>query len=668
MNNSIRSILGSASLLLLLAACNNSTVVYNSLNEYPAYQGEDLELTYSSEASHFCLWSPGAEDAEVRLYKDQRDTTALSVLPMERSDSGTWRVMAKGDLKGIFYTFRIKYHGNWLTETPGIWAKAVGLNGLKACVIDLEETNPEGWLTDKAPAQKSYSDIILYELHVRDMSINPNSGIKHAGKFLGLAEQNTKNEEGLSTGLAHLKEMGITHVHLLPVFDFRSLDESKPDDGHYNWGYDPQNFNVPEGSYSTDPSDPMVRIREFKEMVLALHKNGIRVIMDVVYNHTGGPNELSNFNLTAPGYFYRMNADSTYSNGSGCGNETASDRPMLRHYITESVKYWAREYHVDGFRFDLMGIHDTETMNMVRRELDAIDPGIFVYGEGWLAGGSPLAEERRATKQNVPKMPRIAVFSDEFRDGVKGAWNDNKATAFASGRPGLEASVRFGIVGAVRHPGVEYSLVNYSREPWAMEPLQCINYVSCHDNQTLWDKFRFTCPDASGEELVRMNKLASAIVLTSQGVPFLHNGVEMLRTKQGVENSFESPDSINQIDWSWKSANKPIVDFHIGLIQLRKAHPAFRLSTAGEVVDRLRFLSSGDCTIAYVINCEGTGDVWKEVFVVFNGNRKAIDIDLPEGSWKVYLDGEKVINEGRHYSGKGKLKVPAISAMVLGRS
>ncbi len=659
---------GSAYLLLLLSACNNTQVVYNSPDEYPVYMGDDLELTYSPEVSKFCLWSPGAGDAEVRLYKDQHDESPYSVLPMKRSDQGTWRAEAKGDLKGEYYTFRIKFNGGWLAETPGIWAKAVGINGLKACIIDPAETNPDGWLNDKAPDQKSFNDIVLYELHVRDMSIDSNSGIQHAGKFLGLTELNTKNDKGLSTGLSYLKEMGITHVHLLPVFDFRSLDEGNQDDRQYNWGYDPQNYNVPEGSYSIDPSDPLSRIKEFKEMVMAFHKNGIRVIMDVVYNHTGGPNELSNFNLTAPDYFYRKNADSTYSNGSGCGNETASERPMMRHFMVESVKYWAREYHIDGFRFDLMGLHDLETMNLIRKELDNIDPGIFIYGEGWIAGGSPLNEELRATKQNVSKMPRIAVFGDELRDGVKGPWNDNGATAFASGRPGLEASVMFGIVGAVRHPEVDYNRVNYSREPWALEPAQNINYVSCHDNHTLWDKFRFTCPDASKDELIRMNKLASAIVLTSQGVPFLHNGVEMLRTKQGVENSFESPDSINQIDWSWKSTNKSIVDFHIDLIQLRKEHPAFHLSSAGEIAGKIHFLPSRECTIAYTISCDGTVDDWKEVFIVFNGNRHQVEFDMPEGNWKVYLDGDNVFKEGKDCVQKVKLKVAGISAMILGRS
>lgn len=658
---------GAASLLLLFSACGQKPIVYTTPDSYPVYTGNDLELTYTPSESKFRLWSPGADAAEVRLYVSATDTLAAETLSMSPSDSGTWTATARGDKKGMFYTFRIRHNGNWMDETPGIWAKATGTNGKRAAIVNLSETNPEGWNTDQAPPQKSFADMVIYELHVRDISINPNSGIAHAGKFLGLAEENTHSPDGLTTGLAHLRELGITHVHLLPVFDFHSIDESIPENDQYNWGYDPQNYNVPEGSYSTNPADPATRIREFKQMVMALHRNGIRVIMDVVYNHTGGANEQSNFHLTAPGYFYRMNPDSTWSNASGCGNETASDRPMMRRYIAESVKYWATEYHIDGFRFDLMGIHDVETMNLVRTELDAISPQIFVYGEGWLAGVSPLPEEQRATKANVQKMPRIAVFSDEIRDAVKGPWNDNHATAFASGRPGLEESIKFGIVGAIAHPGINFQQVNYTQTPWATEPLQCITYVSCHDNHALFDKFAHTCPDATPTEIRDMNKLANAIVLTSQGVPFLHNGVEMLRTKQGVENSYQSPDSINQIDWHWKQQNADVVAYHQGLIALRKAHPLFRLGSAAEVQKRLTFLPTGHCLVGFTLDGTGSADTWQEAFVAFNGNRIAKSLPLPQGQWKVYADGNGVYPEGKPLQQNGEVTLPAVSALILGR-
>lgn len=656
----------SVAFLSMLLACKYKPKSYTSFDQYPVYEGNDLELVYTSSQSSFKIWSPAAEAAELRLYTLASDTAPSEIVALQPSEQGTWIAELQGDKKGLFYTFRTKHNGVWLAETPGIWAKAVSVNGNKACILDFQETNPNGWENDKSPDQQSFADIILYELHIRDMSISPKSGITHKGKYLGLAEENTKNAYGMSTGLDHLKEMGITHVHLLPCFDFKSIDETQPD-SKYNWGYDPQNYNVPEGTFSTNPSDPATRIKEFKEMVMALHRNGIRVIMDVVYNHTGGANELSNFNLIAPGYYYRHNNDSTYSNASGCGNETASERPMMQQYIVESVKYWATEYHIDGFRFDLMGIHDTETMNKVRTALDAISPQIFVYGEGWLAGGSPLAEEKRAIKSNVPKMPRIAAFSDEIRDAVKGPWNDNKATAFASGKPGLEESIKYGVVGGIQHPDIDYAKVNYTQQPWATEPTQCITYVSCHDNHALWDKFKLTCPKATQDELIRMNKLANAIVLTTQGVPFLHNGVEMLRSKKGVENSFESPDSINMINWDWKYLYKDVVEFHKDLIKLRKLHPVLHMGNADNVRNNLRFLNVSEANfVAFSLNGAAVNDSWKEVIILYNGNNKPIAYEVPNKPWKVYLDETKVWFDGKPLITKGRVVVPPISAVILG--
>jgi pullulanase len=392
----------------LILACNN-VPKYADYSEYPVYDGTDLELVYSSHASTFRVWSPTATQVKLLLYDDGVERSAYEIHNMKRSEKGTWTLKLNGNLKGKFYTFQVKIGETWLEETPGMWVRATGVNGKRAAIIDFSETNPDGWELDKRPPLKNFTDIVLYEVHVRDFSVSPTSGLKNKGKFLAFTEQGTKNASGNSTGINHLKELGVTHVHLLPSFDYASIDETKPDENKYNWGYDPLNFNVPEGSYSTDPYNPVTRIREFKQMVQSFHNAGIRVIMDVVYNHTF-TGEKSHLNQLVPGYFYRMNADSTWSNASGCGNETASERAMMRKFMIESVVYWATEYHVDGFRFDLMGIHDIETMNLIRDALDRVDPSIFIYGEGWTAGASPLAEEKRAVKKYAKQLKDIAVL------------------------------------------------------------------------------------------------------------------------------------------------------------------------------------------------------------------------------------------------------------------
>jgi len=407
----------------------------DNYDQFPYYEGNDLEMTYRPEGTFFRVWAPTAELVEVRIYKEYDDKECQLAVNMEQDVSGTWKKYIEGDLHHRYYTFRIRYQGDWLEETPGVYVKATGVNGKRGFICDPSEADPEGWQDDKGPKLISAVDAVIYELHLRDISIHPNSGIKNRGKYLGLTEKGTKNIWGQATGLDHLKELGITHVHLLPVFDFLSIDESQTNSRQYNWGYDPQNYNVPEGSYATNPFDPLNRINEFKQMVKALHEAGIGVIMDVVYNHTG-ETQKSNFNLLAPGYYYRHTAKGEWSNASGCGNETASERPMIRHFIVESVKYWATEYHIDGFRFDLMGIHDIETMNLVRQTLHAINPNIIIYGEGWTAGDSPLPAEQRALKANVAQMPGIAVFSDELRDAVKGPWYNSTESGFIGGIAG----------------------------------------------------------------------------------------------------------------------------------------------------------------------------------------------------------------------------------------
>ncbi|MCE5331815.1 MAG: type I pullulanase [Bacteroidales bacterium] len=625
----------------LLSACNNIPT-YNSFDEYPVYEGNDLELTYTSKLSKFRVWAPTASEVKLLLYDNDSEGAAYKIVDMKRSDSGTWIKEINENLKGKFYTFQIRVGERWLDETPGMWVKATGINGKRAAIIDMNETNPDGWENDKRPELVNFTDIILYEVHVRDFSVSQNSGIKNKGKFLVFTEHGTKNTAGEPTGIDHLKELGITHVHLLPSFDYASIDEIKLNENKYNWGYDPLNFNVPEGGYSTDPHDPKSRIREFKLMVQSLHSSGIRVVMDVVYNHTF-IGEKSHPDLLVPGYFYRFNADSTWSNASGCGNETASERPMMRKFIVESVVYWATEYHVDGFRFDLMGIHDIETMNEVRAALDKIDPSIFIYGEGWTAAASPLPEEERALKKNAKQLDNIAVFSDDIRDALKGSWMHAEIPGFVSGVDSLEESVKFGVVGATEHPQVDYTKLIYSKAPYVNNPTQTINYVSCHDDMCLVDKLKEAKPEnTTDEELIRFNKLAQTVVFTAQGVPFIYAGEEIYRNKKGIHNTYQSPDSINQINWDNKTQYKDVFTYYQGLIALRKAHAAFRMPTQEMVQKHLKFIDlQTPNVVAYMLTDHVNGEKWKDILVIYNGNRKSVSVQIPEGAWNVVChDGQ----------------------------
>lgn len=612
------------------------------------------EMAYTPSATTFRLFAPRSSKPVVRLYAtgEARGEKPLKTISMKAVATDTWEARVKGNLKGRFYTFAIK---PGMGETPGVFAKAVGVNGNRGAIIDMKQTNPEGWAQDKAPVGlKSAADWVIYEMHVRDYT-HAAPGIKHADKFLGIVEPAT---------LAHLKDLGVNAVHLLPSFDFASVQEQFPNVPQYNWGYDPKNYNVPEGSYSTDPWKPEVRIREFKTMVKRLHEAGIRVILDVVYNHTFNIKN-SNFQLTYPDYFYRKNADGTYSDGSGCGNETASERPMMRKYMLESVKYWATEYHIDGFRFDLMGIHDIETMNDIRTELNKINPDILVYGEGWSAGSCAYSEAKRAIKAHISQMPGIAAFSDEMRDALRGPFSDDKKGAFLAGIAGTEESLKFGIAGAIAHPGVDMTRVNYSKTPWATEPTQMIGYVSCHDDMCLVDRLRASIPNIDTDELMRLDKLAQTVVFTSQGIPFMLAGEEMLRDKKGVHNSYNSPDSINALNWSNLDRYPQLYLYYKGLIQLRRHHPAFRLGTAELVRKHLEFLPTQDCLVGFVLKNYAGGDSWKNIFVFLNGNREAREVTLPAGNYEtIVCDG--VINEqGLGEEHGGKVMVDGQSALIL---
>lgn len=611
---------------------------------YPVYKGKDLGLTYSKQSSVFKIWSPVASDAKLFLYKEGDGGEVVKTVVLSKGSNGIWFTKLNGDWKGVYYTFSISINNEWSNEVPDPYAKAVGVNGKRAMVVDLKETNPPGWDKDKSPAfskTNQATDAVIYELQIRDASIHENSGIEHKGKYLGLAELNTKSTDGELTGLSHLKELGVTHIHLLPFFDHNSIDETKLDTPQYNWGYDPQNYNAPEGSFSTDPYNGSTRIKELKQMIAAFHKNGLRIVMDVVYNHVSNA-ATSNFEQLVPGYYFRHKKDGSFSNASACGNETASELPMMRKFILESVLYWAKEYHIDGFRFDLMGIHDITTMNAISDALHKIKPDILLYGEGWTAGESPLADTAKALKQNAYKLNRIAVFSDDIRDGIKGSVFEIKDRGFATNKPGMVESVKFGIAAATAHPQVDMSKVNYSKKAYAAGPWNVITYCECHDNNALWDKLKLSCPEASEADLVNMHQLALTIVLTSQGIPFLHAGTEFLRTKKGVENSFKSPDSINAIDWSLKTNNAATFGKIKELIAIRKAHPAFRMTSSDEIKKNIRFdTKAPDGTISSTINGTATGDSWKRIMVLLNGTDQQQAFGLPAGKWsKAFTTGE----------------------------
>ncbi len=654
-----------ASIMSTTISCQSVKKEYTSFEEYPIPEGKLVEMEYSPIETKFTLWAPTAEEVRVLLYDSGNEGSAYQTLSLEMGEDGIWNTSIKEDLKGKFYTFNVKVNGKWLGDTPGIMAKAVGVNGKRAAVIDLRSTDPEGWANDVRPLLKDYADIIVYEMHHRDFSLDSVSGIRNKGKFLALTELGTTTSQGEKNGIDHLKELGVTHVHILPSYDYASVDESKPDKAQYNWGYDPQNYNVPDGSYSTDPYKPDVRIKEFKQMVQALHKAGIRVVLDVVYNHTFNTEE-SNFERTVPGYFYRQTKDGKPANGSGCGNETASDRAMMRKYMVESVLYWINEYHIDGFRFDLMGIHDIETMNEIRAAVDKIDPSIFIYGEGWAASAPQLNQEELAMKANIYKMPRIAAFSDEMRDGLRGGWDDDRKGAFLIGQPGHEMSIKFGLVGAVKHPQVINDSVNYSKEPWALQPTQMISYVSCHDDMCLADRLKATMPDATDEERASLHKLAETFVFTSQGVPFIFAGDEMMRDKKGIHNSYNSPDSINTIDWRNKTIHHDVFDYVRELITLRKNHPAFRMGDADKVRQYMEFLPvEGSNLVAFILKDNANGDSWKNIIVAFNSRKEPAKLSIPAGRYTIVCKDGKIKQSGMGQVSGNEIIVPARSAMII---
>ncbi len=655
-------------------------LIFNKEFEKLYNYGGELGVVYSKGKSKFILWAPTAEKVDLVLYGDDGynyKCKPVETYNMNKSINGTWIVEINKDLNGQYYNYLVTIDGN-INEVVDPYAKAVGVNGKRGMVIDLESTNPKGWRQDKKPELKSPTDSIIYEAHVRDLTIDESSGVSAElkGKFKGLTESDSHiSGTNIKTVVNHIKDMGFTHIHLLPSFDYGSVDETKLDEPQFNWGYDPVNYNVPEGSYSTNPYLGDVRIREFKEMVMALHESGIRVIMDVVYNHTF--NLDSCLNKAVPKYYYRQDENGNYSDASACGNETASDRYMFRRYMIDSVVYWAKEYHIDGFRFDLMGIHDIETMKIIREELNKIDPSIIVYGEGWMGGPSPLKEEDAALKKNTYKFGelQIAAFSDDCRDGVKGHVFYEEEAGFANGKDGLEETIKFAVVASTPHKQVDKSNIVYSDEFWANEPYQTVTYASAHDNYTLWDKLQIVSPEASKEDLIKINKLIAGIILTSQGISFIHAGEEMARTKidedgKLVENSFSSSDKVNKIYWDRKIEYKDLVEYYKGLISLRKEYKAFRMNSNQEIQKNIHFLEKGkdfeaDNLVAYIIDSKNIDNKCSKIAVIINANEIEEKVKLNEKNWGVFVDDKKSGNEVIEVLNDDRVSIAPKSIKVL---
>lgn len=633
--------------------------------DYEVYEGNDLGAVYTPKMTRFKVWAPEAESVKLNLYKQGEGDNLIEQHVMKKSANGTYVFEKQGDCNGIYYTYTVVNHGEE-QEAVDPYTKAAGVNGQRGMVINLAKTNPQGFELDGYRNPEHITDAIIYEGSVRDFTMDESSGVFHNGKFLGLTEANTTNHFGEATALDYISGLGVTHVQILPAFDFETVDE-KNQKAQYNWGYDPDNYNVPEGSYAVSPYDGAVRIQEMKQMVLALHSRGIGVIMDVVFNHTYRRDD-SNLQKIVPGYYYRSD-ETGYTNGSGCGNEVASDRPMVQKLIVDSLIYWAKEYHIDGFRFDLMGVLDIDTMNVIAERLKEIRPDIYLYGEGWNGGPSSLAEEKRAFKASAKKMPRIGMFNDDIRDTIKGSVFYDDHLGFVNGGTHLENALRYGITGAVAHPQVDYDA--YGSKPWAKEPGQSINYVSCHDNYTLWDKLSVSCPEASEEKKKAMNRLCAAIVFTSQGVPFIQAGEEFLRSKplpekKGfAENSYNMPDAVNSIKWDNIHEYPDMIAYYKGLMALRKAHPVFRMQSEAEMTQNLCFLSdTPENVVAYLLKGKGADDTPENILVIFNGNDKEILYNLPEGKWKILVDDKTAGADGKKNISE-KTDVEPLSALVL---
>lgn len=636
--------------------------MFEKIDEKYAFGGE-LGALYQKDKTEFRVWAPEADAACVRLYHDSRCEKPYRRLPMTKGKSGVWSKVAFGDLDGVYYTYAMTYDGIE-QETADIYGRSAGVNGALSMVVNMKSCDPPGWAEQDYVPLAHYTDACVYELHVRDFSIDSSGNFCYKGRFLGFIEKGVLNAAGDSIGIDHIKELGVTHVQLMPIFDFERIDETDLHRPQFNWGYDPRSFNVPCGSYSTDPYDGKARIRELKRLVHALHREGIGVIMDVVYNHTFAAAD-SCFNKTYPKYYYRMWNENTFSNGSGCGNEVATERAMARKFIVDSLCYWATEYKIDGFRFDLMGLYDIETLNIISARLKEINPNVILYGEGWTGGDSPLDWNSRAMKLNARNTPEFGYFSDDFRDTVKGNNFEDKSKGYVNGISGVEDYVKEIMCGRIPHP----QLPNLDKFAWTESPAQTVNYAEAHDNLTLWDKLYYTNSTDSLESRKKMDKMAAAMIYLAQGIPFIQAGQEFLRSKPFPggnvfdHNSYNSPDAVNSLKWDRKSEFKDVFEYYKGLIALRKAHSAFRMYDRNAVAEHMVFL---DRLPRQVVGFVLTGDnIFEEIVVFFNPNDYPVTLHA-FGEYGVYADGERAGTEPLR-TVCGDYTVDGLSAIVLGR-
>jgi pullulanase len=616
------------------------------------YEGNDLGYSFNDDVHTFKVWSPLATEVKLCIY-NHYDTKTNTMYKMEKNEVGVWQVFIREDINGKYYNFLVNIDGV-NNEVVDPYARALCINGEKGAIIKIEQSNPEGWFDHIISKITKPTDACIYELHIRDLSIDNNSGIKNKGKFLGICQENTISNEGVKTGLSHIKDLGVTHVQLLPIFDYGSIDERKSslmseyeNSNDYNWGYDPINYNAPEGSYSTNPYNPINRIKELKTAIKTLHENGLGVIMDVVYNHMLDVNK-SSFDKLMPGYYFRYDEEGVLCNESGCGNAIASENKMVRKFIVDSVKFWATEYKLDGFRFDLMGLLDVQTMNEIKKELYKINPAIIILGEGWNMGNS-LQDTEKSIQLNAYKLRDIAFFNDDIRDTLRGSYCDLKEKGFLNGANNLELKVKKGIVGGI----------NYSNNiiTWGeVEPNQVVNYIECHDNNTLYDRLKINEQDE--DKIKYMSRLGMSIILLSQGIPFIHAGQEFLRTKYGVENSYKSNDSINKLDWKTKYNNMDTVKYCKGLIKLRKNCSAFRMETSEEIRQSLRFIAVPNNAVAYIIEKENSYGQFNKIIVIHNANTNSIKINT-----NINLDWKVVVN--KYKSGIETLKVNSGSKFII---
>lgn len=613
--------------------------MYTKINEKDSIM--KLGAIYSKEKTTFTLFSPVADSVFVIFYDKGNDSTETGRLEMMRGEGelrSIFSATAEGNLDGVYYTYEVHTaDGTFSSHDP--YARACGVNGHRSMVIDLSKTDPDGFADEDRPKLADPMSMVITEVSVADVSAGASAHSRYPGKFKAFTEDKT---------LSYFKDMGVTHLQLMPSYDFASIDESDSLKEQYNWGYDPYNYNVPEGSYSTDPFNGAVRVREYKEMVHSIHEAGLGVIMDVVYNHTFNVHD-SCFYKTAGNYFYRMLDAAKYSDASACGNEIASEKPMVRKYIIDSLCYWASEYHIDGFRFDLMGVLDIETLNEARKALLKINPDIIMYGEGWTGGESTLLESERGMKINAPRTPGIGMFSDDIRDAVKGHVFYMDELGFVNGAADRGEELKQAVTCA----------------KWAKSPMQSINYLSCHDNYTLWDRFIISNSHESEEIRIRMNKLAAAILFTAQGIPFFLHGEEFARTKISeadgapVENSYCSPLSVNAIDYDRAEQFSDLKAYYKGLIALRRAHKSFYLDTVDEIKKSVHFMDDmPDGVVAYTIDNDT-----EKVFVAYNAGKNKITIKLADALWEVLAD-ESSAGDKALYTIKDQAIIPGVSCLV----